>query len=62
MAIEKRSLSANQMLARVLRSFIAGPAFALLQSLDTAPPKRQLSELINHFHGPGLIDDTFTSS
>ncbi|WP_283193665.1 hydrolase [Rhizobium sp. AN80A] len=60
-AIEKRSLSANQMLARVLRLH-RRTGIRIVAVSDTALPKRQLSELINHFHGPGLIDDIYSSA
>ena len=61
MAIEKVSLSANEKLARVLRLH-RQTGIRVVAVSDTALPTRQLTELINYFHGPGLIDNVYSSA
>ncbi len=60
-AIEKVSLSANEKLARVLRLHRQSGIRVVAVS-DTALPTPQLTELINYFHGPGLIDNVYSSA
>ncbi|PDV85655.1 hydrolase [Rhizobium sp. H4] len=61
MAIEKVSLSANEKLAKVLR-LQRQAGIRIIAVSDTALPRRHLAELINHFHGPGLIDNIYSSA
>ncbi|MBX4926387.1 hydrolase [Rhizobium binae] len=60
-AIEKVSLSANEKLAKVLR-LKRQAGIRIVAVSDTALPARHLAELINHFHGPGLIDNIYSSA
>ncbi|MBB2697053.1 UNVERIFIED_ORG: FMN phosphatase YigB (HAD superfamily) [Rhizobium esperanzae] len=61
MAIEKASLSANEKLAKVLR-LQRQAGIRIVAVSDTALPTAHLAELINHFHGPGLIDNIYSSA
>ncbi|WP_183723178.1 hydrolase [Rhizobium sp. BK060] len=61
MAIEKISLCANEKLAKVLRLH-RQTGIRIVAVSDTALPRRQLVELINYFHGPGLIDNVYSSA
>ena len=61
MAIEKVSLSANEKLARALR-LQRQAGIRIVAVSDTALPTRHLVELINYFHGPGLIDNVYSSA
>lgn len=59
--IEKRALFANGDLAMVLRCHRqAGMRVVALS--DTALPGRKIAELIDHFHGPGLVDQIYSSA
>jgi FMN phosphatase YigB (HAD superfamily) len=60
-AIEKASLSANGVLARLLRRHrLAG--IRVVAVSDTGLPASRLAELIDYFHGPGLIDRVYSSA
>ncbi|TIX90878.1 hydrolase [Rhizobium sp. P44RR-XXIV] len=61
LAIEKTSLSANAALATLLRQQRQAGMQVIAVS-DTALSTGQLAELINHFHGPGLIDRIYSSA
>ncbi|MDQ0562019.1 FMN phosphatase YigB (HAD superfamily) [Rhizobium mesoamericanum] len=61
MAIEKVSLSANEKLARVLR-LQRQAGIRIVAVSDTGLPTRHLTDLINYFHGPGLIDNIYSSA
>lgn len=61
MDIEKTSLSANGPLAMALRQQRQAGVRVIAVS-DTGLPADQLSELIAHFHGPGLIDKVYSSA
>ncbi|MDM9625172.1 hydrolase [Rhizobium sp. S152] len=61
MAIEKVSLSANRKLAKILRLHRQA-GIRIVAISDTALPRRQLTELIDYFHGPGLIDNVYSSA
>ncbi|MCM2293296.1 hydrolase [Allorhizobium sp. BGMRC 0089] len=61
LAIEKRSLLANGDLARFLRQLRqAGQRIVAVS--DTGLSAEAIGELINHFHGPGLIDRIYSSA
>ncbi|EUB99546.1 hypothetical protein PMI07_005827 [Rhizobium sp. CF080] len=61
LAVEKRALYANGELAMVLRhQRTAGVRIIALS--DTGLPGEQLTDLINHFHGPGLLDGVYSSA
>ncbi|MBW9118016.1 hydrolase [Rhizobium cauense] len=61
MAIEKVSLSANAKLAKALR-LQRQAGIKVVAVSDTALPTPQLTELINYFHAPGLIDAVYSSA
>ncbi|WP_213769819.1 HAD family hydrolase [Bradyrhizobium sp. dw_78] len=59
--VEKTSLMANAPLAKVLRTRKnAGTRIVAIS--DTTLPSEEIDELIQHFHGPDLIDNVYTSS
>ncbi|OWV98637.1 hydrolase [Rhizobium sp. R72] len=60
-AIEKASLFANGGLAMALRGQRQAGIRVIAVS-DTALSSDRLSELLNHFHGPGLIDEVYSSA
>jgi len=60
-AIEKASLFANGALAMVLRQQ-RQTGIRVIAVSDTALSSDQLSELLNYFHGPGLIDRIYSSA
>jgi FMN phosphatase YigB (HAD superfamily) len=60
-AVERISLSANGALAMVLRQQRQAGVRVVAVS-DTALPAEQLSELLDYFHGPGLIDKVYSSA
>lgn len=61
MAVERASLSANNALANVLRQQRQAGLRVVAVS-DTALPADQLAQLIDHFHGPGLVDAVYSSA
>jgi len=61
MAVERLSLSANRALAIALRHQRQAGIRVVAVS-DTALPTEELSELIDYFHGPGLIDKVYSSA
>jgi FMN phosphatase YigB (HAD superfamily) len=61
LAVEKRALYANGELAMVLRRQRAAGVRIIALS-DTGLPGEQLIDLINHFHGPGLLDGVYSSA
>ena len=61
LAVEKTVLSANAALATLLRQQRQAGMRVVAVS-DTALSTGQLAELINHFHGPGLIDRIYSSA
>ncbi|MDI7862979.1 hydrolase [Rhizobiaceae bacterium n13] len=60
-AIEKASLCANEPLAKALR-LQRQAGIRIVAVSDTALSTPLLAELINHFHGPGLIDAIYSSA
>jgi FMN phosphatase YigB (HAD superfamily) len=61
MAVEKTALSANAALAgRLRRQRQAG--IRVVAVSDTALSAGQVGELIDHFHGPGLLDRVYSSA
>lgn len=60
-AIEKASLSANGPLAMALRQH-REDGIRIIAVSDTCLPTEGLAELINHFHGPNLIDKIYASA
>ncbi len=60
-AIEKKSLSANGALAMALRQQRQAGVRVIALS-DTALSAERLTELLEHFHGPGLIDKVYSSA
>jgi FMN phosphatase YigB (HAD superfamily) len=61
LAVEKTALSANAALATLLRQQRQAGMRVIAVS-DTALSTSELAELINHFHGPGLIDRIYSSA
>ncbi|WP_431323536.1 hydrolase [Rhizobium sp. YTU87027] len=61
MAIEKNSLFANGALAMALREHRQAGIRVIAVS-DTALSSDRLSELLNYFHGPGLVDKVYSSA
>jgi FMN phosphatase YigB (HAD superfamily) len=61
LTIEKQSLSANGHLAMVLREQRQA-GIRVVAISDTGLPADRLEELINYFHGPGLIDKVYSSA
>jgi len=61
LAIEKLSLSANGRLAMLLREQRQA-GMRVVAISDTGLAAEQLEELINYFHGPGLIDKVYSSA
>jgi FMN phosphatase YigB (HAD superfamily) len=61
MEVEKTSLSANRALADVLRQQRQAGMRVVAVS-DTALPADRLMELIDHFHGTGLVDRVYSSA
>lgn len=61
LAIEKTALSANAALATLLRQHRQAGVRIVAVS-DTAFSTGELTELIDHFHGPGLIDRIYSSA
>ncbi|MDM9646366.1 hydrolase [Rhizobium sp. S163] len=61
LAIEKMSLFANGALAMALRQQRQAGVRVIALS-DTALSVDRLTELIEHFHGPGLIDKVYSSA
>jgi FMN phosphatase YigB (HAD superfamily) len=61
LAVEKRALYANGKLAMVLRHQRT-EGVRIIALSDTGLPGEQLTELINHFHGPGLLDGVYSSA
>jgi FMN phosphatase YigB (HAD superfamily) len=59
--IEKRSLFANRSLANILRTHKRSGTRIVAIS-DTTLPAEAVAELIEHFHGPGLVDRVYSSS
>jgi len=59
--IEKTSLSANSRLAIALRQQRQA-GIRIIAVSDTCLQASQLYELIDHFHGPGLIDKIYSSA
>jgi FMN phosphatase YigB (HAD superfamily) len=59
--VEKTALSANGALAVLLRRHRQSGIRVVAVS-DTALPASRLAELIDHFHGPGLIDKIYSSA
>jgi len=59
--IEKSSLFANRALANFLRTH-RRPGARLIAISDTVLPADAVAELIQHFHGPGLVDRVYTSA
>lgn len=59
--IEKRSLRANTRLAATLREW-RRPGCRLVAISDTTLPASEVKELIEHFHGPDLIDHVYSSA
>ncbi|WP_337270780.1 hydrolase [Oryzifoliimicrobium ureilyticus] len=60
-AIEKESLFANGDLAMALREH-RHQGLRVVAVSDTALPTDRLTELLNYFHGPGLIDKVYSSA
>jgi len=60
-AIEKNSLYANGPLAMALRQHRQA-GIRIVAVSDTALGADRLSELINYFHGPGLVDAIYSSA
>lgn len=61
LASEKKALSANGALAMLLRRYHAAGLRVVAVS-DTGLPADKLTELIDYFHGPGLIDRVYSSA
>lgn len=61
LAVEKTALSANAALATLLRRYRQAGVRIIAVS-DTGLSAERLGELINHFHGPGLIDGIYSSA
>lgn len=61
LAVEKTALSANAALATLLRHQRQAGMRVVAVS-DTSFSTGALAELINHFHGPGLIDRIYSSA
>ena len=61
LAVEKTALSANAALATLLRQQRQA-GMRIVAVSDTALSTGELAELINHFHGPGLIDRIYSSA
>ncbi|MGV1836307.1 hydrolase [Rhizobium rhizogenes] len=61
LAVEKTALSANAALATLLRRYRQAGTRIVAVS-DTGLSTDHLAELINHFHGPGLIDKIYSSA
>ncbi|SDT58342.1 HAD family hydrolase [Bradyrhizobium canariense] len=59
--IEKASLVANEPLANILRAHRRAGTRIVAVS-DTTLPSEAVSELIQHFHGPDLIDRVYSSA
>ena len=59
--IEKSSLFANRALAELLRARRRSGA-RLVAISDTTLPADAVTELIQHFHGPGLVDCVYSSA
>ncbi len=60
-AVEKESLAANVMLATALRRLRQRGCLIVAVS-DTTLPAVAVAELIEHFHGPGLVDRVWSSA
>ncbi|MEZ2126357.1 MULTISPECIES: hydrolase [unclassified Sinorhizobium] len=60
-AIEKASLSANGPLAMALRRH-REDGIRIIAVSDTGLPTESVADLINHFHGPNLIDKIYASA
>lgn len=58
---EKLSLSANKTLAKLLRLHRRA-GMRVVAISDTALPADKIAELIDYFHGPGLIDEIYSSA
>ncbi len=58
--VEKRSLLANRRLADALRRERAGRRIVAVS--DTMLSGEQVSRLLDHFHGPGLVDHVYSSA
>lgn len=61
LAVEKTALRANAALATLLRRYRQAGVRIVAVS-DTGLSADRLGELINHFHGPGLIDGIYSSA
>jgi FMN phosphatase YigB (HAD superfamily) len=61
LSVEKTALRANAWLAALLRQFRQAGTRIVAVS-DTALSAAELTVLINHFHGPGLIDRVYSSA
>ena len=59
--IEKRALAPARRLAEVLKAHRRAGA-RIVASSDTTLPSSAVSELIEHFHGPDLIDRVYSSA
>jgi FMN phosphatase YigB (HAD superfamily) len=59
--IERESLSANRALAELLRARRAQGVRVIALS-DTTLSASQVQELLDHFHGPGLVDHVYSSA
>ncbi len=61
LSVEKTALRANAWLAALLRQF-RQTGTRIVAVSDTALSAAELTVLINHFHGPGLIDRVYSSA
>lgn len=61
LAIEKKALCANVALAALLRRYKQS-GIRIVAVSDTGLSADRLGELIDHFHGPGLIDRIYSSA
>jgi FMN phosphatase YigB (HAD superfamily) len=59
--VEKASLVANKPLANILRAHKRAGARIVAVS-DTTLPSEAVNELIQHFHGPNLVDHVYSSA
>jgi hypothetical protein len=59
--VEKGSLNANKQLGRILRTHRRAGSRIIAVS-DTTLPTEGVSELIQHFHGPELVDHVYSSA
>jgi FMN phosphatase YigB (HAD superfamily) len=59
--VEKASLVANKPLANILRAHKRAGARIVAVS-DTTLPSEAVNELIQHFHGPDLVDHVYSSA